>query len=193
MAVGQVLMGLGVILSALTAPLPGDGPPLPAPPVAVAPAPRLAGPPVAVEAVPGGYQILLNRRTAELLQDALANADEKQLAGLLRDLAKQQKEGANADPDRAAMLELVAFLVSSQLPGFKKALDANMGPGGVTIRLTGLQAPTVKFKTPRPRLEKALEVVRGVMPLLPDEARDAIEALRAVGRTTPLIWKVEPR
>ena len=42
-------------------------------------------------------------------------------------------------------------------------------------------------------LEKALEAVGGVMPLLPDEAKDAVEAVRAVARTTPLFWKVEPR
>jgi hypothetical protein len=42
-------------------------------------------------------------------------------------------------------------------------------------------------------LEKALEAVRGAMPLLPDDAREAVEALRAVARTTPLFWKVEPR
>jgi hypothetical protein len=36
-------------------------------------------------------------------------------------------------------------------------------------------------------------VVRGAMPLLPDDAREAVETLRAVARTTPLFWKVEPR
>src|SRR5207302_42643 len=96
------------------------------------------------------------------------------------------------DDQTAATLEMIAFVVSTQLPGFKKALSENMGPQGVVITMTGLQADKIKFAKPRPRLEKALETVRGVMPLLPDEARDAVEAVRAVARTTPLFWKVEP-
>lgn len=41
--------------------------------------------------------------------------------------------------------------------------------------------------------EKTVEVVRGVMPLLPEESREVVEAMRAVARTKPLFWKVEPR
>lgn len=167
-----------------------DVPPI----VEVAPEPHLPASPVSVSAVKNGYQVALNRATAEMLRDALAKSDEKEIAATLRKMAKEKKDGAN-DPDNqtAATLEMIAFVVSTQLPGFKKALSENMGPGGVVITMTGLQAPTVKFSKPRPRLEKALETVRGVMPLLPDEAKDAVEALRAVGRTTPLFWKVEPR
>lgn len=182
-----------LLLWCVAVPVAADDPVVPPPAVEVAPPPRLASPPVAVVAIQGGYEILLNRRTAELLRDALADADEKQIAATLRDLAKKQREEGGEDDQEAATLELVAFLAASQLPGFKKELNANMGPGGVLIRVTGLQAPTVKFKKPRPRLEKAAEIVRGVMPLLPDEARDVIESLRAVARTTPLNWKVEPR
>jgi hypothetical protein len=68
-----------------------------------------------------------------------------------------------------------------------------MGPNGAVVTMTGLQAPAVKFRKPRPVLERAVGVVRGVMPLLPDDAREAVEAMRAVARTTPLFWKVEPR
>lgn len=160
--------------------------------VEVAPAPHLPAPPVAITPVKSGYQVALNRRTAELLRDALDRADEKQLTGMLKKMAAERKE-ADPDDQTAATLEMVGFVVSSQLPGFKKALAEKMGPDGVVITLTGLQTPTVKFRTPRPRLAKAAEVVRGVMPLLPDEARGAIEALRAVARTTPLFWKIEPR
>lgn len=164
------------------------------PPVEVAPPPHPAFPPVAVVPVKGGYQLFLNRATTELLSDALeSNADEKEIARTLREKAKEKKEGANPDPDGAAKLEMIAFLVSTQLPGFKKALRENMGPAGVVVTVTGLQAPTVKFARPRPRLERGLEIARGVMPLLPDDARDVMEALRAVARTTPLVWKVEPR
>jgi hypothetical protein len=107
-------------------------------------------------------------------------------------MAAERKE-ADPDDQTAATLEMVTLVVSTQLPGFKKDLAAKMGPRGVVITLTGLQTQTVKFKTPRPRLEKAAEVVRAVMPLLPDEAREVVEELRAVARTTPLFWKIEPR
>jgi hypothetical protein len=166
---------------------------VPGDPVEVAPPPRAVGSPVSVVAVKGGYQVWLNRRTAERLADALAKTDEKQLAAALRDLAKDQKDGDKPDEATAAKLELAAFVVSSQLPGFKAALAQNMGPGGVVITFTGLQAPTVKFARPRPVLERAAGVVRGAMPLMPAEAREAVEALRAVARTTPLLWTVEPR
>jgi len=142
--------------------------------------------------VKGGYQISLNRATAEWFRDTLTNADEKEIAATLRQMAKDKKE-ANPEDHTAATLELIAFVVANQLPGFKKALSENMGPGGAVITMTGLQAATVKFSKPRPRLEQALQTARAVMPLLPEEAQDALEAVRAVARTTPLFWKIEPR
>jgi hypothetical protein len=163
-------------------------------PLAVAPAPHVPCSPVSFAAVKGGYRVSLNRATAEMLADALMNTDEKEVAASLRKIAKDKKEGAsNPDDQTAATLEMIAFVVSSQLPGFKKAMSDNMGPQGVVITMTGLQADKIKFAKPRPRLERALETVRGVMPLLPEEAQEALEAMRAVGRTTPLFWKVEPR
>jgi len=57
----------------------------------------------------------------------------------------------------------------------------------------GLQAPVVPAPEGRPVLGKAIATARAVMPLLPDDAKDVMEALRAIGRTTPLFWKVEPR
>ncbi|MDB5313226.1 MAG: hypothetical protein JWO38_7428 [Gemmataceae bacterium] len=184
----HLVLASGVVL------IPPDvPPPVGAPwPVEVAPPPHVPAPPVAVVAVRGGYQVSLNRGMAERLQDILDRTDEKQIATALRDLAKEKKEGAKPDEDTAATLELVAFVVSSQLPGFKKAMRENMGPGGVVITMTGLQAPAVKFRKPRPRLERAVGAVRGAMPLMPDDAREAVEALRAVARTTPLFWKVDP-
>lgn len=157
----------------------------------IAPPPRAAGPAVAVEAVKGGYRVTMSRGAAERLQLAVDQTDEKDVAASLRDLARDKKEGATPDPEGAAKLELIAFLVANQLPGFKKLLRENTGPGGAVITVTGLQAPAVKFG--RPRLDRIAGRVRGVMPLLPDDARGAVEALRAVGRTTPLSWTVEPR
>ena len=172
---------------------PQDLPRLPPPgPVEVAPAPHVPSPPFSLAAVKGGYRVSLNRRTAELLQDALDRIDEKELAAKLRERAKEKKE-ADPDDETVATLGMIAFAVQTQLPGFKKSLAENMGPDGVVITLTGLQKPTVTFKRPRPRLERAAELARGVMPLLPAEAREAVEAMRAVARTTPLFWKVEPR
>ncbi|MFO0802390.1 MAG: hypothetical protein U0791_04610 [Gemmataceae bacterium] len=157
----------------------------------VAPPPHEPAPPVSVAAIKGGYTVSLNRETAELLRDSLNGTDEKDVAATLRKFAKDKKE---ADPDdkTAATLELIAFVVANQLPGFKKNLNANIGPRGAVITLTGLQADKVKFPN-RPKLEQALATARSVMPLLPEEARDVMEAFRAVGRTTPLFWKVEPR
>jgi hypothetical protein len=154
--------------------------------------PTLPAPPFSLTAVPNGYQVSLNRQTAELLRDALGRVDEKDLAASLKKAAKDRKE-ANPDDDTARTLELLAFAAATQLPGFKKALAENMGPGGVVVTVTGLQAPAIKFKKPRPILEAGFGMMRRVMPLLPEEARDAVEAMRAVARTTPLFWKVEPR
>ena len=165
-----------------------EAPPL----VAIAPAPHAALPSVAVVPVKGGYQIALNRATAEMFRDTLATTDEKDIAAKLRKMAKDKKE-ANPDDPTAATMELIAFVVSSQLPGFKKSLAENTGPRGAVITMTGLQSQTIKVPKSMPRLEQALATVRMVMPLLPEEAKDALEAMRAVGRTTPLFWKVEPR
>ena len=172
---------------------PQDLPPLPPPgAVEVAPFPRVPSPAFAIVAVKSGYQVSLNRRTAELLRDALANADEKELAATLRQKAKERKQ-ADPDDSTVATLEMIAFAAQTQLPGFKKSLAENMGRDGVVITVTGLQAPEVKFRKPRPRLVRAAEIARGVMPLLPGEAREVVEGLRAAARTTPLFWKVEPR
>lgn len=190
------LIELVALCGAVVAPpkAPTQVPPVGAPwPCEIAPLPHEPAPPISLAPIKGGYTISLNRSTAEKLRDALDPADEKQIASSLRDLAKEKRTGPKADEDTAATLELVAFVVANQLPGFKKAVRENMGPGGVIITMTGLQAPMIKFKKPRPRLEKALEVVRGTMPLLPDDAREAVETMRAVARTTPLFWKVEPR
>lgn len=188
---GGVLVLLAVGIMTVPADIPA-GPESPGVPE-VAPPPRETPPAVAVVPVKGGYRVSLNRRTAERLSAALDRTDEKEIAAQLRGLAKDKKDATPPDEDAAATLEMIAFVVSGQLPGFKAALAEKTGPHGVVITLTGLQAPVVTFKKPRPRLERALEAVRGVVPLMPADARAAVEALRAVGRTTPLFWTVEPR
>jgi hypothetical protein len=159
----------------------------------IAPSPRVVDPPVQIEAVKGGYRVYLNRPTAERLANALEGVDPKDVAAALKKRAKDKKDADPPDEEAAKTLEMIAFAVSTQLPGFRKSLGEKMGTNGAVITLTGLQSPTVKFKKPRPKLEKAAEVVRGVMPLLPEESREVVEAMRAVARTKPLFWKVEPR
>jgi len=146
-----------------------------------------APPPVRVEAIPGGYQVFLNKSTADFLSDTLASADEKQIAGLIRDQAKKRKD---VDPDTSAKLELLAFVVNGQLPAFKKDLKEKCGPNGVCIQFTGLQKQEVTLKNPR--LNKAVVMVRAIRPLLPTEAQGVLEAMRAMARTTPLMWKIDP-
>lgn len=158
----------------------------------LAPAPHAPYPPVAIVAIKNGYQVYLNRATAELFRDALENADPKELAAMLRQKARERKE-KDPEDQTIATLEMAAFVTATQLPGFKKSLAKNIGQNGAVITLTGLQTPVVQFKKPRPILQKAAGVVRDVMPLLPGEAKEVIEGLRAVGRTKPLIWKVESR
>jgi hypothetical protein len=187
-------MGIGLV-TLLIAAAPPDLPLLPPPAqqpgvVEVAPAPRPAAPPFSVVAIKGGYQVTLNRKSAEMLRDALEQTDEKQLAEKLKKKAQERKE-ANPDDETVKTLEMAAFGVAAQLPGFKKSLAENMGPNGVVITMTGFQAPQVKFK--RPLFAKAAGVVRAAMPLMSDEARETIEGLSAMARTTPLVWKVEPR
>src|SRR5687767_135862 len=119
-------MVLGLLTLLVAAPQP-DLPRLPPPGVVeVAPAPHVPSPPFSLAAVKGGYRVSLNRRTAELLQDALDRIDEKELAAKLREKAKERKE-ADPDDSTVATLEMIAFAVQTQLPGFKKSLAENMG------------------------------------------------------------------
>ena len=46
------------------------------------------------------------------------------------------------------------------------------------------------FRKPRPILQRAVEVARET---LPDDAKGQLEAILTAARTTPLVWKVEPR
>jgi hypothetical protein len=156
------------------------------PEVPVAPLPRLVAPAVELQTAPGGYRVLLNRKTAVRLGEVLDETDEKEIAALLRELATMKD-----DADEAAKLNLAAFFVASQMPGFKKSLKENLGPGGAAITVTGLQKPEVK--TGKRRLDRAFRVLGKVSPLLPDQARETVDAIRAMARTTPITWTVEPR
>lgn len=152
--------------------------------VAFSPAPE---PPVRFETIKGGYQVTLTRPATDKFRDALdAVQDEKALADSLRDVAKTP---AAKDAGTSPTLEIVAIVLAGQLPQFKKALADNLGENGVTIRVYGLQREKVLAK-PRPILQRAVAVAREV---LPDDAKGQLEAVLTAARTTPLMWKVEPR
>ncbi len=183
---------------------PGDEAP---PTIEVAPVPRLIAPPVPVdtrpvrvEEVPGGYRVTLSREAADRLLAGLNQTDEKGIATLLQDEAKRRKEppadGGPADPDKVAedqklatTLDLIAVVVSTQVPAFREALRTKTGPNGAVVTVTGFQQEKV-FRKPRPRLERIGKAVRQ---FLPEEERMTFDGLRAMARTTPLFWTVEPR
>lgn len=159
----------------------------------VAPPPRPVGPSVELSATPNGYTVTLSRRGVEQFRGLLDRADEKQAAAMLRDRAKSMRAAPDADEAAAAKLELLAFLAGSQIPALRTELRDKAGPGGAVLTVTGVQAKELPIPESRPRLRRAAGVLRGVLPLLPADARGSLEALDAAARTTPLTWKVEPR
>jgi hypothetical protein len=144
--------------------------------------------PVRFEALKDGYRVTLTRPAALKFLDALETTDEESLADTLRDLAKAAK-GKDAESETAATLEVVALVLSSQIPQLREAVRENVGPNGATIRVWGLQRDTI-LKKPRPRLRKVIE---GVKAALPDDAKATVDGVLTAARTTPLTWKVEPR
>lgn len=159
----------------------------------VAPPPRPVGPMVELAPIPNGYQLTLSRRGTERFQELLDGTDEKQAAAALRDLAKTKRAGDTPDEAAAGKLELLAFVAGSQIPALRTELRDKAGANGAVITVTGLQKKDLPIPETRPRARRVAGVVRGVMPLLPPDARAALEGLSAMARTTPLSWKVEPR
>jgi hypothetical protein len=158
----------------------------------VAPPPRPVAPAFDLASIPGGYRVTLNRRGVERFQQLLDSTDEKQAAAALRERAKALREGEAPDEVQAGKMELLAFVAGSQVPALRAELRDKAGPGGAVITVTGLQAKELPIPATRPRLRRAAGVVQGVLPLLPPDARSAVEGLSAMARTTPLSWKVEP-
>src|SRR5439155_15351288 len=99
-------MGITLISLCLMA-APPDLPLLPPPGPEIAPAPHIPAPPFAITPVKGGYQVALNRGTAEFLRDALTRIDEKDLSAKLKKMVKERRE-ADPDDQLAATLEMVA-------------------------------------------------------------------------------------
>lgn len=165
------------------------------PPIEAAPAPRRVVPAIQMFPAPGGFQIALSRPVAEILRDTLDTAgDDKQIAKLLRESAQLKREaGTEDDKLLAARLELIAFVVSSQLPGFKKSLHERMGVNGVVIQVMGIQRERI-FRKPRPILEAGLKIASQVVTeFSPEEVGRTLEAAKAMARTTPLSWSVLPQ
>lgn len=162
-------------------------------PPEVAPPPRVVGPMVELAPLANGYKVTLSRRGVERFREVLENTDEKQTASALRELAKRQRAGDDPDEAAAGKLELLAFVAGSQIPALRGELRDKAGPGGAVLTVTGIQKKELPIPESRPRLRRAAEAVRGVMPLLPPDAREALGGLSAMARTTPLSWSVEPR
>ncbi len=162
-------------------------------PPEVAPLPRIVGPMVELAPLSNGYKVTLSRRGVERFREMLENTDEKQAAAGLRELAKRKRTGDDPDEAAAGKLELLAFVAGSQIPALRNELRDKAGPGGAVLTVTGIQKKELPVPESRPRLRRAAEAVRGVMPLLPPDARETLGGLSAMVRTTPLSWSVEPR
>jgi len=185
LTIGAVV-GLTTAAAAQQPDLPGEGLP---PGMELAPAPHAATPAVRVVSQATGYHMILSRPAADRLRQALKMVeDEKGLADTIQDWAKS-KENAGAAPETVGQLQLLAFAVRNQLPGFKKALGEKMGPNGVTVKVTGLAGQNILGK-PRPKLERAAAIARQ---FIPDDARETLDGIKSMASTTPLFWTVEPR
>lgn len=146
----------------------------------VLPPPRLVEYHVSFEVTRGGYQVILSRKATDRLLEALTDVgDGKAIADLTKAAAKDLN-----DPKAEATLELIGWVIKTQAPALKKALDEKAGPGGAVIRVYGLEQ---KRMPERPVIKAAIEA------FAPDKVKDYIKTTAAVVNTTPLYWKVEGR
>lgn len=161
----------------------------------LAPMPRKVVSAVELKPIDGGFQLALSKPLAQTLSRTLdVAADEQDITQLLRDCAQLRKQGLNADdPLSAARLELLALVVSRQLPAFKTALRDKMGANGVVIQVKGLQRPRL-FSPSRPFLEAGVKMAsRVVAEFTPEEVGQTLAAVQAIARTTPLHWTILPQ
>ena len=145
----------------------------------ILPMPRAVERHVFFEKTANGYQILLSRKASERLRDCLGAVGDGKA---LMDFAKEAAKDLN-DPDATLKLEMIAWVVKTQAPALKKALDDKMDTGGATIRVYG-----VEKKLPERPLLKAIGEA-----FLPDEVKEQVKMGMKVISTTPLYWKVEGR
>src|SRR5947209_19315612 len=97
-----------------------------------------AEPAVRVEALKDGYRVTLTRAAAERFRGALDTTDEKSLADTLKQMAKDER-AKDEESERAARLDVIAVVLSGQIPQLRKAMQENVGPNGATIRVGGVQ------------------------------------------------------
>ncbi|VTS06268.1 hypothetical protein [Tuwongella immobilis] len=133
---------------------------------------------VYLEVHPTGYTMYLNRSIAEMLRTALTGiTDEKKAAQTIR---------SRIDPgmpqELRGRLELLAFGVQHQMPGFRNALGEKMGSNGVIIHVTGV----AKKGKDRPVLRLLMNAA------LPKNLEEKTQKLLIFLRTTPIYWTVEP-
>jgi hypothetical protein len=144
------------------------------------PPPREVESHVTFEKTPNGYQIILSRKASERMRDALGVVgDGKSVVELIKLCTKDLN-----DPDAERKLEVMAWVLKTQAPALKKALDENMGAGGAVIRVFGVE----KKKLPERPLLKAIGEA-----FIPDDVKDQIKTGMSILNTVPLYWKVEGR
>lgn len=161
----------------------------------LAPMPRKVVSAIGLKPIDGGFQLALSKPVAQTLSQTLdLAANEQEITQLLRDCAELRKQGLAADdPLAAARLELLALVISRQLPAFKTALREKMGANGVVIQVKGLQRPRL-FSPSRPFLEFGVKMAtRIVVEVTPEEVGQTLAAVQAIARTTPLHWTVLPQ
>jgi hypothetical protein len=146
------------------------------------PAPRPVERQVWVEPTPGGYQVTLSRKATDRLVGTLAVVGDGQAVA---DIAKSVTKDLN-DPEAAAKIDMIAWVVKTQAPALRKSLEEKAGPGGAVIRVFGLEKKRIDLKD-RPLLKAVGET------FLPDDLKDRVKTAMAVANTTPLYWKVEGR
>ena len=147
----------------------------------LAPTPRIAETHVWLDTIKGGYQISLSASAAANLRNALdLVGDGKSYT----DIARAAVKNLN-DPEAERKLDLMAFVLRTQAPALKKAIEEKTGINGVVIKVFGIE--NKKFKNPRPVL---WSIGAG---FIPPEIRGQIETGAVVVNTIPLIWRVEER
>ncbi|MCE9532058.1 MAG: hypothetical protein K8T89_13175 [Planctomycetes bacterium] len=145
----------------------------------LAPPPRVAETHVRIEKMVGGYQVILTRKASENLRDALAAIGDGQPYTELAKLAVKELN----DPEAEKKINLLAFVVKTQAPSMKKALDEKMGPNGAIIKVFGVENKNVPEPPP---IVKAIGEA-----FLPADIKDKVQTGLKVLNTTPLFWRVE--
>jgi hypothetical protein len=145
-----------------------------------APMPRLVENHIQLQPLTGGYQIILTRKAALKLSEALGVVGDGRP---VTDIAKLAVKELN-DPEAEKKVDMIAWAIKTQAPALKKSLDEKIGPGGAIIKVFGIDKKVIPE---RPLVTAAIEA------FVPAEAKGYILGAKAMVNTTPLYWRVEGR